>query len=454
MAQAEAVEQESAPRAAREQERQERQEGRPPASPGAPEPGRGPQGPGAQPAGQPESQPPREAAPRRGMPRRFRVAALAAVVVLAVAGTLYWLHARQYEDTDDAQVDGDIHPISARINGTVQSVNPRVAENVYVAAGTVLIDIDPADYKSAVASAQAEVDRLRANAAASGAEVPVQSANAIGQWRVAEAAVAQARQGVETELANLNAAKARVEQAQATLTWAESDRERYSNLLAKQEISRSEYDQKLTAARTARGALDGARADVVAAEGRVAQARAAVAQQQANLDKARTAPQQIAEVRARFGSASADLAKAEAQLETARLNLSYTRVVAPVSGIVGHKSVESGQRVQPGQELLTIVEADDAWITANFKETQLRLMHPGQPAEIHVDSYGVDLPGRVESIAPATGARFSLLPPENASGNFVKVVQRLPVRVRLDHAQDPRRPLRPGMSVDVAVKVR
>jgi membrane fusion protein (multidrug efflux system) len=395
-----------------------------------------------------------EAAPRKGLPRRFRIAALAAVAVLVVAGVLYWLHARQYEDTDDAQVDGDIHPISARINGTVQAVNPGVAENRYVAAGTVLLDVDPADYKSAAASAQAEADRLRASAAASGAEVPVQSANAIGQWKVAEAAVAQARQGVATELANLKSAKARVEQAQATRTWAESDRERYSNLLAKQEISRSEYDQKLTAARTAQGALDAAVADVVAAEGRVAQARAAVAQQEANLGKARTAPQQIAEVRARFGSASADLAKAEAQLETAKLNLSYTHIVAPVSGIVGHKSVESGQHVQPGQELLTIVEVDDAWITANFKETQLRLMHPGQPAEIHVDSYGVDLPGHVESIAPATGARFSLLPPENASGNFVKVVQRLPVRIRLDHAQDPQRPLRPGMSVDVAVKVR
>jgi len=393
-------------------------------------------------------------APGKGLPRRFRVAALLGVAVLAAAGVLYWLHARQYEDTDDAQVDGDIHPISARINGTVLAVNPRVQENQSVAAGTVLIDIDPADYKTAAASAQAEADRLRANAAASGAEVPVQSANAIGQLRVAEAAVAQARQGVATEAANLKAAKTRVDQAQANAARSEADRQRYANLLAKQEISRSEYDQRSTDARNAQAALEGARADVVAAEGRVAQARAAVAQQEANRDKARTAPQQIAEVRARFGSASADLAKAEAQLETAKLNLSYTHLVAPVSGIVGHKSVESGQRIQPGQELLTIVEVDDAWITANFKETQLRLMRPGQPAEIHVDSYGVDLSGHVESIAAATGSRFSLLPPENASGNFVKVVQRLPVRIRLDRRQDPQRPLRPGMSVDVAVKVR
>ncbi|HEY6323698.1 MAG TPA: HlyD family secretion protein [Thermoanaerobaculia bacterium] len=451
----EVVEEQQAPGAARQREG----EGRPPAPPGAQEPGRGPQPPGPQSHGpQSQGQPPHppegEAAPRKVLPRRVRIAALAAVAVLAVAGVLYWLHARQYEDTDDAQVDGDIHPISARVNGTVQSINPRVVENGYVAAGTALVDVDPADYKSAAASAQAEVDRLRASAAASSAEVPVQSANAIGQLRVAEAAVAQARQGVVTELANLKAAKTRVDQAQANAAKTEADRQRYANLLAKQEISRSEYDQRATDARNAQSALDGAQADVVAAEGRVAQARAAVAQQEANLDKARTAPQQIAEVRARFGSASADLAKAEAQLETAKLNLSYTHIVAPVSGIVGHKSVESGQHVQPGQELLTIVEVDDAWITANFKETQLRLMRPGQAAEIHVDSYGVDLRGHVESIAAATGARFSLLPPENASGNFVKVVQRLPVRIRLDHAQDPQRPLRPGMSADVAVKVR
>jgi membrane fusion protein (multidrug efflux system) len=452
MAQAEVVEQQDAPGAAREQE------GRQPAarqSPGPP----GPQGPQEPPdatrGGPPARQQPAEQpAPRKGLPRRFRLAVVVGVVALVVAGVLYWLHARQYENTDDAQVDGDIHPISARINGTVLAVNPQVEDNRQVAAGTVLIDIDPADYQAAVASSQAEVDRLRANAAASSAEVPVQSANALGQLRAAEAAVVQARQSVGTELANLRAAKAKVDQAQANFARSEADRQRYSNLLAKQEISRSEYDQRATEARTARAALDAAEADVAAAEGRVAQARAGVGQQEANLDKARTAPQQIAEARARFGSASADLARAEAQLETAKLNLSYTHIVAPMSGIVGHKSVESGQHVQPGQELLTVVQLDDAWITANFKETQLRLVRPGQPAEIHVDSYGVDLSGHVESIGAATGARFSLLPPENASGNFVKVVQRLPVRIRLDRAQEPQRPLRPGMSVDVSVKVR
>ncbi|HYL05186.1 MAG TPA: HlyD family secretion protein [Thermoanaerobaculia bacterium] len=448
MAEAEVVEQQSPPQVRREEQRPPAPE-RP--SPGAP----GPQGPpGAQgsPAAQ-GGQPP-QPAPRRGMPRRARVAAAVGVVVLARAGVLYWLHSRQYEDTDDAAVDGHIHPVSARINGTVAWVNPQVEENRYVTAGTVLVEIDPADFKAAAASAQAEVERLRANAAASNAEVPVQSANAIGQLHAAEAAVAQARQAVGTESANQEAAKARADQAQATYARAEADRQRYSNLLAKQEISRSEYDQRSTDARTAQGALEAAKSEVVAATARVAQARANVAQQQANLGRASTAPQQIAEVRARSGSANADLAKAEAQLETAKLNVSYTRIVAPVSGIVGRKNVESGQRAQPGQELMTIIQLDDVWVTANFKETQLRLIRPGQPATVHVDSYGIDLPGHVESIAAATGARFSLLPPENATGNFVKVVQRLPVRIRLDHGQDPRSQLRPGMSVDVRVKVR
>jgi membrane fusion protein (multidrug efflux system) len=461
MAQAEVVEQQSA----------QRQPGQPPAaerppagrSPQDQPQGQAPQGqaaPGSSPQAQhPQGQAPQDEArhdqaPRRGLPPRFRLVAVLAVAVLAVAGVLYWLHSRQYEDTDDAEVDGHIHPISARINGTIVAVNPQVEENRSVTAGTLLVDVDPADFKAEVDRAQAEVDRLRANAAASGAEVPVQSANAVGQLRVAEAMVAQARQGVGTELANLEAARARVAQAQAGYTRSEADRERYANLFQKQEISRSEYDQRATEARTAEAALAAAKADVTAAGARVAQARANVAQQEANLGKARTAPQQIAEVQQRFGSATAELARALAQLETARLNLSYTHVAAPASGIVGRKNVEIGQRVQPGQELMTVIQLDDVWVTANFKETQLRLIRPGQPAEVHVDTYGVDLSGHVESIAAATGARFSLLPPENATGNFVKVVQRLPVRIRLDHGQDPQRPLRPGMSVNATVKVR
>ncbi|HVT61758.1 MAG TPA: HlyD family secretion protein [Thermoanaerobaculia bacterium] len=385
---------------------------------------------------------------------RLRRIAFAAALILALGGVLYWLHARNFEDTDDAEVDGHLHPISARVNGTVVAVNPTVQENRFVAAGTLLVEIDPADLQAEVNRAQAEVERLRASAAASRAEVPVVAANATGQLRAAQAALAEAHHGVATERANVDAARSRVEQAQANFTRSEADRQRYANLLEKQEISRSEYDLRLTEARNAQAALAGARAEVAAAEHRVSQAESKVALQEADLAKARTAPEQIAGVRERSGSAGAEVARAEAQLEAARLNLAYTRIVAPVSGVVGKKTAESGQRVQPGQELLTIIQLDDVWVTANFKETQLRLFRPGQPATVHVDAYGIDLPGHVESIAAATGARFSLLPPENASGNFVKVVQRLPVRIRFDRGQDPQHLLRPGMSVLATVRVR
>jgi membrane fusion protein (multidrug efflux system) len=386
--------------------------------------------------------------------KRFRVIAVAAVVAVAVAWGLYYLHARQYESTDDAQVDGHVHPISARINGTVRWINPEVQENHLVKAGTLLLEIDPADYQAELARARADLDRVRASAAVAQSDVPVVSANATGQLHVAQAAVAEARDAVATERANLDAARARQAQAEATARTSAADLQRYSNLLAKQEISRSEYEQRETAAKNAAAAAVAARADVVAAEQRIAQAQSKVAEQAAGLQKAQTAPQQIAQAEQRSGSASAEVQRAEAAAKTAELNLSYTRITAPVSGIVGRKSVEVGQRVQPGQELLSIIETDDVWVTANFKETQLRLMRPGQPATVHIDAYDRDYPGHVESIGAATGARFSLLPPENASGNFVKVVQRLPVRIRFDHGQDREHPLRPGMSAVVEVEVR
>ncbi|HXO21944.1 MAG TPA: HlyD family secretion protein, partial [Thermoanaerobaculia bacterium] len=219
-------------------------------------------------------------------------------------------------------------------------------------------------------------------------------------------------------------------------------------------ISRSEYERRVTEAEAARAALAGAKADVAAAQGRVGEAEGKIGEQQGNVLKASAAPQQIAASRAQSGSAGADLARARAQLELARLNLAHTRIIAPVSGIIGRRSVETGQRVQPGQELLTVIEVEQVWVTANFKETQLERIRPGQSARVHVDSYNRDYTGKVESIAAATGSRFSLLPPENATGNFVKVVQRLPVRVNLDKGQDPQHLLRPGMSVDVSVTVR
>jgi len=395
-----------------------------------------------------------DAAPgRRLSPRAWMIIAVVAVAAV-LGGVLYWLHSRQYEDTDNAAIDGHLHPISARVAGTVSAVAPGVEDNREVKAGAVLVEVDPADYQAQYDQAAADVARLQASAAASQAEVPVAAANATGQLQIAQAMLGQAGDAVAAARAALQAARARLAQAEANAKRAEDDRARYENLLAKQEVSRSEYDRRATEARTTADQVTAARADVAAAEQQIAAAEGKVTQQQADVLRARSAPQQIDVARARSGSAAADLKRAQAQLEIAKLNVDRTKIIAPVSGIVGRRSVEVGQRVQPGQELLTIIEPGDVWVTANFKETQLADVRPGQPATIHVDTYGRDYSGHVESIAAATGARFSLLPPENATGNFVKVVQRLPVRIRLDKGQDQGHPLRPGMSVGAKIKVR
>ena len=333
------------------------------------------------------------------------------------------------------------------------SVSPDVEDNHRVQAGEVLVVIDPATYQAELDRAQAEVARLKATAAAAQAQVPVAAANATGQLQIAQAGLGQARDAVGTEKANLVAARAKVQQAEAVYRQREADRERYEKLIAKQEVSRSEYGARETDARTAQAALEAARADAVAAENRIRQAGSKVTQQQADVLRAQSAPEQIAAARAQSGSASAGLASAKAQLAIAQLNFDHTKVVAPVAGYLGRSAVEVGQRVQTGQPLFTIIQTADLWVTANFKETQLERMRPGQPVTLHVDSYDRDYTGKVESLASATGARFSLLPPENATGNFVKVVQRLPVRVRLDPGQDVKE-LRPGMSVDAKVRVR
>ena len=393
-------------------------------------------------------------APRKpGLSPRVRIVAIVVAVVALLGGFLYWLHARNFEDTDDAQVDGHLNPVSAKVDGTVLSVSPDVEDNHPVQAGEVLVQLDPVTYQAEVARAEAEVARLTATAAAAQAQVPVTSANATGQLQIAQATLGQARDAVGTERANLNATRAKVQQADAVYRRAEADRQRYESLLAKQEVSRSEYGAREADAKTAQATLEAARADVIAAENRVRQAEGKVVQQQADLLRARSAPEQITAAREQSGSAGASLASAKAQLTIARINLANTRLVAPVAGIVGRKSVEVGQRIQTGQPLLTVIQTNDLWVTANFKETQLELMHPGQEATIHVDSYDRDYRGKIESIAGATGARFSLLPPENATGNFVKVVQRLPVRIRFD-ARQKIEDLRPGMSVDAKVRVR
>lgn len=377
-----------------------------------------------------------------------------ALVIAVVVGASAWMYLASYETTDDAQVDGHLHPVSARISGTIVHVNPEVEDSHYVEAGTVLAEIDPADFAAERDRAQADYERLKASSLAAEKDITVTSSGSNGRLELATAAISEAQDSIATEEASLEAARARLAQAEANYNRAEGDRQRYEKLLAKHEISQSEYDRSATEAATDREAATAARAEITAARNRVTQAQSRLAERKADLLAAGSAPQQIASSQAKAAAATADAGRAKAQLTTAQLNLGYTKIIAPVSGIVGRKTVEEGQRIQPGQQLLTIIPVDDLWITANFKETQLKKMKPGQAVTVHADAAGVDYHGHVDALGGATGSRFSLLPPENASGNYVKVVQRVPVRILLDKGENQDHHLRPGMSVEARVKLR
>jgi membrane fusion protein, multidrug efflux system len=378
----------------------------------------------------------------------------AAVLLAAAAGLSWWLFARQFETTDDAQVDGHFAQLSARVTGTVLYVNPLVENDRYVSAGTVLVRLDPRDYEADLDHAHASLDTKKAEADSAGLRVPITQATAISQLHVAQAEEKAAVETVAEAEAALDAAHRRVQQDIAIADHTERDRVRYAALVEKREISRSFYDARETEAKTASEALAADQAAEMAAARRVAESERTVAQRQAEIDAAQTAPQQISDARAKANSANGALEQARADLRTAELNLGYTTIYAPVSGVIGHKTVEVGNRIQPGQTLLTIVPVDDIWITANFKETQLRHMHPGEPVTIHVDSLGRNYHGSVEDMAGASGPLFSLFPPENATGNYVKIVQRFPIRLHIDPGQDPQYQLRPGMSVEAKVRVR
>jgi membrane fusion protein, multidrug efflux system len=383
-----------------------------------------------------------------------RIVLPVALVIAAVAGLTAWWYLGSYETTDDAQVDGHLHPVSARISGTIIRVNPEVEDSHYVQAGTVLAEIDPADFAAERDRAEADFERLQASSLAAEKDITVISSGSDGRLELATAAVSEAEDSIATERATLDAVRARLAQAEANYTRAETDRQRYEKLLAKHEISQSEYDRAATEAATDQAAVTASRADVTAAEKRITQAQSRLAERKADLLAAGSAPQQVASSRAKAAAAVADAGRAKAQLTTAQLNLGYAKIIAPVSGIIGRKTVEEGQRVQPGQQLLTIIPADDLWITANFKETQLRKMKPGQAVTVHADSSGTDYHGHIDALGGATGSRFSLLPPENASGNYVKVVQRVPVRILLDAGENGDHRLRPGMSIEAKVRLR
>lgn len=389
------------------------------------------------------------------------------IVAVAVALFFLWRYYAVRESTDDAQIDGHIHSISAKVGGTALRVD--VQNNQIVDAGGVLVVIDPRDYQIAVDRAQANLDEAQALGQASQNEVSVLSAAAISRLSDAEAGVEEASasllaadQQTKAAQARLRLAQARLREAQANSDKASRDSERMAQLHSQGVIAQQQYDAALLEADALRAAVDAAQASLAdselgvgTAENHVAEQRAKLAQTEATLHSARTAPQQIRGIRARAQSAEAQVEQAKAALRQAQLNLEYATLRAPIHGIVSKKSVEVGQTVQPGQPLLALVPLDDIWITANFKETQLRNMRPGQPAIVTVDAYGRrQYRGHVDSIAAATGSRFSLLPPENATGNFVKVVQRIPVKIVLEKGQDPEHLLRPGMSVVPTVMIR
>jgi len=396
---------------------------------------------------------PGEGPRRRFDPRSRRTIGAAGLVVLvALVGVYRYLAA--WENTDDAQIDGYVYPVSSRVVGYVTRV--MVDDNQYVEAGTVLVQLDTKDYEVALTNAKAALANSQSNATAQSTGVPLTTVNTSSQLADAQAAVENSEAGLAAARRQSEAAQASLEQAEANDLKAQDDVTRYKPLAEKDEIPQQRYTQAVASEKATAAAVVAARASADAAEQGVGQARARLAQAQAQLQYARTGPQQVAVQRARADAAEADVQKADAALEQARLDLQYTTIAAPVAGIVGQRSVQLGQNVVPGQQLLTVVPlgSQNIWVTANFKETQLRHMKPGQPARIYVDTYGRTYEGRVLSIAGASGARYSLLPPENATGNYVKVVQRIAVKIGFDKGQDPEHLLRPGMSVEPDVRVR
>ena len=415
-----------------------------------------------------EEMPPRRqsySALRRNPRALWLLAGLSLLVAAAVFGT--WRYYAARESTDDAQIDGHIHAISAKVGGTVLRVH--VLNDQHVRAGDVLVEIDPREYQVALERAQADWAEAKAAGEASQTEIPIMAemtasrlSDARAQVEDAGASRSAAQQEAAAAQARLRAAQATAREASANSEKAALDLQRMRQLLADGVASPQQHDAAAAAAEASRAALDAATATVgsaefgvSAAQSHVAQEEAKLAQAEAAVQSARTAPQQVAVTRARAASAAARLQQAQADLHQAQLNLAYAVVKAPVSGVVSKKTVEAGQMAPPGQPLLALVPLDDIWVTANFKETQLRNMRPGQKATISVDAYGGrQYDGHVDSIAAATGARFSLLPPENASGNYVKVVQRIPVKILLEKGQDRDHVLRPGMSVVPTVFIR
>jgi membrane fusion protein (multidrug efflux system) len=400
-------------------------------------------------ATQPETE--TEVAPPRS---RRRGLVIVVVVIIALAAAALWWRSTYTEDTDDAQVNGHLIQISSRIAGQVFKVD--VDENQKVDRGAEIAQLDPRDFEVAVENAQAALATAQANAAVANVTVPLISVNTGSNLSSAGADVSGGQAGVQQAEKQLQAAHARVTQAKANDFKAQSDLERYRPLVEKDVISKQQFDAAVAAADAAKAAVADAEATEQAAADGIRIAHQRLESTQALYKYAQTGPEQVAVQDARAKAAEAQVKQAQAQLDQAQLNLSYCRIIAPEAGIITRKSVEINQNVATGQNLMTLVSLEGLWITANFKETQLRHMVAGQAVIVHVDSTGKDYSGRVTQIGGATGSVLSLFPPENATGNYVKVVQRLPVRIDFTNLaqEDPNHELRPGLSVEPKVRVK
>ena len=404
-------------------------------------------------------------APKASSPIKWVIIAVV-LIALAIGGYMYWSYASVRESTDDAQIDGHIYPVSAMVDGTLLDV--LVDNNQFVQAGAVLGHIDSRFFQAALDKARGDVGEAAANEKEFRTGVPITSINTSTQLSGAQAGVAEqnakiatAQRQVDAANSRLTTAQAKVREIQANAARADSDLTRMKPLVAKEEISRQQYDAYVAAAANAAAAVDSANSQVKEAEEGVRVAQAILAQENAHMSEVRaqveaasTGPQQVAAKQAQAESSAAQVQQKQASLQQAQINLDYTILRAPVSGMVSQRNMEPGQAVSKNQPLVSIVPLDDLWVTANFKESQLVNMRPGQPVEIEIDAYGKTLKGHVDSIAAATGAKFSLLPPENATGNYVKVVQRVPVKIFFEKGQDPNHTLRPGLSVTPTVRIK
>ena len=383
--------------------------------------------------------------------RRNIMIGLVVLVVLAVGGVFLWRYLSGYESTDDAQVDAHLYPVSARVAGYVNKVN--VGDNQFVEKGTVLVEIDPKDYEVGIEEAKANLMNAEATAQSLNINVPIATVSTSSQLNIATSGVEDASTAIIAAETQVSAARAQLEAAQATDVKAQSDISRYKMLVEKQEVSQQMYDQAVATAKASAANVAAARDNVAAAQQAVQQAQSRLKQAQASQQNAMSGLQEVSSTKARARAAIANVQQKRAVLEQAQLNFQYAKIAAPVSGVV-NKTVVVGMNVQPGQQLLTLVPLEEVWITANFKETQLKEMKVGQRAEIHADSSGRTFRGHVDSIAGATGPLFSLLPPENATGNYVKIVQRVPVKIVLEPGENQDHQLRPGMNVVPDVYIR